>query len=445
MDLLASTRTAVLLLALIAVAAAAGTLLPDPAARKYVYGRLWFHVLLGLLGLNLAACMAWRRRFGMARIWSLLTHGGILLILVGAMVTLILAERGLIVIYEGEELNAFIPEGRGGQGAGPTPLGFAVRLVDFRLDYYPPVDYLYVMRRGEEPVRLRVSEGRPLAIPGTECRLTGARVITASEGPSVRISMPDGTSLSVPAEVGTTQELDAACQGQPGRRRPPDSREKRPALRILRYEPSFKRDNSTGEVFSDTCEPLNPALEVALVRDGETEPPRWLFATTPDSGRVRDGAKEPEEVTLRFLHPDPPRLEAVATTPSGPRPVRLTVGRSVHSPWDTGLFLAYWRERPVKEFQSEVHVLEEGRVVRRHVIQVNSPLVHRGTKLSQSAYDERGLRWTELGVSRDSGVWFVYAGFITMMLGLMGRFYVGPLVRQLRAGGPAEGGDDGSS
>jgi cytochrome c biogenesis protein ResB len=71
--------------------------------------------------------------------------------------------------------------------------------------------------------------------------------------------------------------------------------------------------------------------------------------------------------------------------------------------------------------------------------------MHEGTKLSQVGYDQRGHRWTNLGVSRDKGVWFVYAGFVATMLGLMGRFYINPVIRQLRAGSRAKGDPDGQA
>ena len=123
MDLLASTRTAIVLLAMIAAAAVVGTILPDAAAREYVYGRVWFHVLLGLLGLSLGVCTVWRKRIGMARIWSLLTHSGILLVLVGAMVTLMASQRGNIVIHEGRDADSFLPEGADPHQGERRPLG----------------------------------------------------------------------------------------------------------------------------------------------------------------------------------------------------------------------------------------------------------------------------------------------------------------------------------
>ncbi len=442
MDVLSSTRTAVVLISTVAVAAVVGTISPYPVAQKYVYGHLWFHILLGLLGLNLIVCIFWRKRIGLARIWSLLTHSGILLVLVGAIVTLILAERGQIVIREGQELKAFVLEGRP-RGAEPTPLGFALRLLDFRITRYPPVDRLLVMRSNAAPVVLRVVPGRELDVPGAECRLSGVRFMPEEGDGVVEVAMPGGTKRQVAATVGTTQVVD-----QDGL-----------SLRILRYEPSFKIDRKTKEVSSDSTEPDNPVVQVALVRDGTEEEPHWLFARVPSFGHTKHGAREPAKVKMRYLHPRFPVLTAEAETPSGVLPVRLENGRRTPSPWDPALVFIYERRAgPPKEYESEVEVLQDGRVVAHHVIRVNDPLVYEGTKLAQSGYDKENLRYTVLGVSRDSGVWFVYAGFLTMMVGIVGRFYVSPLLRQMRAPaassgrlfGPdnqaqAKGGNDGSS
>ena len=138
-------------------------------------------------------------------------------------------------------------------------------------------------------------------------------------------------------------------------------------------------------------------------------------------------------------------LRAKAAWASSSEDLRLTDGDAVVSPWDPGSALLYRRVADrVKEFESEVEVVEHGSVVRRHVIRVNDPLVHRGTKLSQMDYDRRGLRWSQLGVSRDRGEWLVYAGFLALAAGLVSRFYVGPLLGRMRSGDGARGGDDGA-
>jgi len=433
LNVLASTRTSIVLLALLAAAAMVGTILPDPTAQKYVYGQLWFHVLLGMLGLALVACMVWRKRMGMARLWSLLTHLGILLVLIGAMVTLVWAERGAIIIYEGQELDDFYMDGEGPLNERLEPLGFSVKLVDFRLAYYPRTDYVYVIRKDvRKHQKFPVIAGQALDIPGTEGRLTGLRLLPECDDGLVEAVKSDGTVLSAHAKVGATLKLgDGGLE-----------------VKVLRYEPSFKIDLKTKKVTSDSKQPTNPALQVVLVRSGAEKPeaPKWLFAKMPDFGHQGRGPKKADEVKLRFLHPSWPMLAAKAEWQSNAKGLRMVAGDRVVSPWDPDLAFIYQRVTDrVKEYESEVEVLEQGKVVRQHVIQVNSPLVHKGTKLSQYAYDQEGHRWSRLGVSRDTGVWFVYAGFVAMIVGLMGRFYVSPILRKMRSKQGAQGGDDGAA
>jgi len=486
MDALASTRTAVVLLAAIAVATTVATVLPDDVGAKYVYGRLWFWGLLALLGVNLVACMVWRRRIGMVRAWSLIMHLGIILVLAGAMVTLIWAERGWITIYETQELAEYLPaetvrgkatysaatrtltdpkarfvsEGvsagaavgywRGAYrvrsvkgetslelGRGPPlditeptdyafvkPLGFTVRLVDFRLVHYPPVDYLHVIRAERELAKLRITPGEALDIPGTSWKLVPIGFLPPGGEGLVEVTMPDGTGGLIPAEPGTERALADDT-----------------VLRMFRYEPDFNIDLRTKMVTSGSGEAKNPALLVEIMRGGKGPGARWLFADPEHQGHDMGPRRRDEKIKLRYLHPAWPMLRAELQGPAGSMEVGIECNTSVYSEWDKELVLGYTRESSrIKEFESEVEVLEQGRVVKRHVIQVNSPLVHKGIKLSQSAYDKDHLRYTVLGVTRDKGVWFVYAGFLAMMVGLMGKFYLRPIIRQVRAARKAKGG-----
>jgi cytochrome c biogenesis protein ResB len=90
-----------------------------------------------------------------------------------------------------------------------------------------------------------------------------------------------------------------------------------------------------------------------------------------------------------------------------------------------------------------VQVLKGDDVIKSHTIRVNGPLVYEGVKFSQFGYDERSLQWTRLGVSRDHGVWFVYAGFLATMIGLVGRFYLKPIIHQRRSDSSHTGGHHG--
>ncbi|MHC5056237.1 MAG: cytochrome c biogenesis protein ResB [Planctomycetota bacterium] len=459
MGMLASTRTAVVLLGVIAAATVLGTILPNPIALKYVYGRVWFHALLGFLGLNLAACMVWRKRIGLARIWSLLTHLGILLVLVGALVTLVSSERGYLQLAPGMKTDKFFPGGEEHRHSQKRDaLGFTLRLKDFRLAFHPPVDRFYAAAEGQEADGVKLSRDGEVEIAGPGIRVARATFTpdSAEEAGFVEFTAPGGERRSVPAEVGTVQDLDTLSELDAGKL----------SLSIMRYEPGFIRsksaDGKSVEVGSRGVMPDNPALLVAVVRGGKAERPQWLFAKIPGYGRMHRGRKkdgdepgrEPHDLDLRFMHPTCPRLEADLIGPSGTRRITIDNDTWVLSPWGGDIKLGYKREPlRISEYESEVEVLEkeacddstgehkhgEERVVKHHVIRVNSPLVHNGTKLSQNSCYWMQRPITVLGVSRDVGVWFVYAGFLAGVVGVMGRFYLVPALRKLRAGRRSEG------
>ncbi|MHB1037206.1 MAG: cytochrome c biogenesis protein ResB [Pirellulales bacterium] len=102
---LASLELAVVLIGVLAVVLAVATLIEQAHgrdyARWYVYGSAWFAAFLGLLGINiLAATIArfpWKRR----HFAFLITHAGLLVLLVGAIQSLMGGIDGQIVLQEG--------------------------------------------------------------------------------------------------------------------------------------------------------------------------------------------------------------------------------------------------------------------------------------------------------------------------------------------------------
>lgn len=108
---------------------------------------------------------------------------------------------------------------------------------------------------------------------------------------------------------------------------------------------------------------------------------------------------------------------------------------------DPGVLLkpAAFRDPLVRQLRSEVTVLEEGREVRRAVIEVNTPLVHRGVAVYQTAYarDPNGFWYCGFQFSRDPGEPLVWVGSIVLALALLAVFTVRP---QTVAVVPADGG-----
>lgn len=423
--ILSSPLTAVCLMAVLALACVVGVLLPKELAHYHVYGRAWFRILLGLLGLDIAVCILHRLRSGLAGAWSVSLHGGFLLILVGGLVTFLTAERGSLILREGESADSFISSEPGWE---PVALGFSVRLVDFRIEYYPPVQYVTVKRAGTVIRRLPLHPPAPVTIPGT-CWTLEDTVLTSPEKPLLEVILPSGMKREFPASVGTSLQIA------------PDT-----LIEVLRFDPCLKTDSRAGEVVTDAVHFGNPALEVRLLRKGEQKARFWLFAKLPGFFWQPDKENEPDTLAfeLRFLHPSVPILSGMLRSETGPYPVRLTSSGFFQLPDEADVLLGYEREadRP-KELESAVAVVREGEVIATHVIRVNDPLVYGGVKFLQADFDKEGRRWTAFAVSRDSGVYIVFAGYAVLLLGMMGRFYVRPALNRRRKEELAEGGGDG--
>ncbi|MHB8708918.1 MAG: cytochrome c biogenesis protein ResB [Desulfuromonadales bacterium] len=97
---------------------------------------------------------------------------------------------------------------------------------------------------------------------------------------------------------------------------------------------------------------------------------------------------------------------------------------------DPGVLIkpAAFRDPVVRQLRSQVTVLEKGQEVRQAVIEVNSPLVHRGVAIYQTAYsrDPNGFWYCGFQFSRDPGEPLVWGGSIVLTLALLVVFIVRP-------------------
>lgn len=161
------------------------------------------------------------------------------------------------------------------------------------------------------------------------------------------------------------------------------------AITVLQQVMDFAFDNATRSVISRSEKPNNPALQVQVVRGGTTNQ-QWVFARFPDFDMHTAGTSAPFK--LRYeRRGDPPPADSRAM---------------------------------IKDYKSHLKVLENGRVTKEKVIEVNDPLRHAGYTVYQSGYDQHNLAWTSLRVTRDPGVPVVYAGFLLMIIGLAAGFFM---------------------
>ena len=105
-EFFASLKLAVVLLAVIIVAAIAGTLYESSfdakVARAYVYGAPWFNLWLVLLGANLTCSALSRWPWRKHHVAFLITHLGIITLLIGSLIGRIWGIEGTMTLFRGE-------------------------------------------------------------------------------------------------------------------------------------------------------------------------------------------------------------------------------------------------------------------------------------------------------------------------------------------------------
>ncbi|MBI3008724.1 MAG: cytochrome c biogenesis protein ResB [Candidatus Omnitrophica bacterium] len=155
-------------------------------------------------------------------------------------------------------------------------------------------------------------------------------------------------------------------------------------IKMLRYVPDFVIDIETKEAVTRTDEPNNPALQVEIISPEGNVSNRWLFARYP-------GMHGDKEKDIEIVY--------------------------------------HWAQERIKDFKSELEVLEGDRLVQSKMIEVNHPLEYKGYVFYQASYNPQDLTVTGLQVTKDPGVPVVYTGFIMLVGGLVVVFYINPLLR----------------
>ena len=138
---LASLKLAVVVLVLLLVGLATGTIIESASgaevAGQLVYYAWWFIAIEALLAINVVASIIAYFPWGNARIGYLTTHGALLVILAGALASYFLKVEGRLMLWEGESGDAIVETDGQGHVTGRNTLPFAVKLHAFRVDHYP--------------------------------------------------------------------------------------------------------------------------------------------------------------------------------------------------------------------------------------------------------------------------------------------------------------------
>ncbi|MDR0667954.1 MAG: cytochrome c biogenesis protein CcsA [Prevotellaceae bacterium] len=125
-------------------------------ALAHVYGAWWFAALWALLA---ATAIAYIIRVALYRNKpALLLHLALAVILCGALITFLFADRGHLRLRQGQTLHTYISD----HDATERPLPFAVRLVLFDIEYHPntdePADFISFLKIDGEIVRVSMNK-----------------------------------------------------------------------------------------------------------------------------------------------------------------------------------------------------------------------------------------------------------------------------------------------
>jgi hypothetical protein len=317
-----------------------------------IYRSPLFVALLTLLAVNVIVCsLKTSRRPTSRNIGWILTHASIVVILGGVLVGQLTGDSGMMKLYEGE--SSRVAERADGT---QLDLGFTMTLDQFAIEYHDkPTERLLVLHAGVEqafPATLgreyRLHDGAGLKIvdhiPHAATHMQVADSETGEINPAVRIvvegngrttgnwvfaaewketrffegaisvryawcdtgdAYTDALSAAILPEQDTLivhvqgTDIVKALPVAVGEAFPINGTEY--IVKTVRYLPDFRKDKDTGEPYSASDEPRNPALEVE-VSEGEESAKRWAFSKFPDFWKMHSDGKE-KGLDLRYVRP----------------------------------------------------------------------------------------------------------------------------------------------
>jgi len=101
---------------------------------------------------------------------------------------------------------------------------------------------------------------------------------------------------------------------------------------------------------------------------------------------------------------------------------------------DDRLQLSYISEEPrmIRDYFSDVVVIEEGKEILSKTIEVNHPLHYGGYHFYQHSYDSEAGKYTILSVTSDSGLYLVYSGYWMLCIGVIWQLWLRHIVTYIK-------------
>ncbi len=131
-----------------------------------------------------------------------------------------------------------------------------------------------------------------------------------------------------------------------------------------------------------------------------------------------------------------PAAEVIIEVPDGNSYTRYVFERfEGFSHREDGLKLSYVSQqepRMIRDYFSDVAVIENGKEAAGKTIEVNHPLHYKGYHFYQHSYDSEAGKYTVLSVTSDSGLYVVYAGYWMLCCGVAWQLWFRPVVKYIK-------------
>ena len=446
-DWLASLELAVALILVLAAVLSTGTVYESKygaqVASQLIYRSWWMQVLLWLFMLNVAAAaisrMPWKRQ----HIGFLITHLGIIILLLGGWVQQRRGVDGILALAPGESGRMVRLDETALYVFRAEPQKNYELVVDEKLDF----DLRHASRKpvifpiqGEKDLQVKVLQFLPKATREVE-----AKSVPAGKGvPALRFKLT-GTRATfadwmfLQKDTGTTNELGPAV------------------LRFIAGKPDLngKPEKPTMFFYLDGNPELPPKVAVARkgekfrelgrVELGKNTPLGWMdFELILEDYRP---AALPQAAYSEITKPIPgfDGYQVVEVELAGQK-LWLELGASGQVSSGSFLYYVQYARRQVdlkfdvklndfkidyyegtqrpKEYSSKVEVAGE-----QHLISMNEPMKHGGFTFYQASYemgDDGKPRTSVFSVNYDPGRQIKYFGSLMMCLGIISMFYFKP-------------------
>jgi len=99
------------------------------------------------------------------------------------------------------------------------------------------------------------------------------------------------------------------------------------------------------------------------------------------------------------------------------------------------IWIEQYYDGQIKDFKSTLAITKQGREIIKKTIEVNRPLHYGGYHFYQSGFDMENHQYTILHLVSDSGLSLVYFGYGLIIVGIFGRYWIGPITKYFKKRG----------